>query len=276
MVPAIWNSANDTYESAQKNWKDGGCVEVICKAPKTELKMGETINISAETVHLQDKSKVNARLDAEPAGGTLSPESQAAAPGATFTFTKESEGKSYFTVKSVSKRGIGEGGITFEKELEEPSEAGAWTGTIEVHRFHYAEREKRSGANLEENGGYFETATAVKLTLTGRLDRSGDATNANIAVVTGDQTYTDYEYDRYKVDAGHCGPNAVPYKGPKETTRTSRTKAQYNKETLVYADIGNADGTITFSLPDTNGKPSILRSSIAVRRKRPRQHQRSG
>ncbi|HLM62402.1 MAG TPA: hypothetical protein VK308_16490, partial [Pyrinomonadaceae bacterium] len=203
---------------------------------------------------LQDKSKVNARLDAEPAGGTLSPESQAGAPGATFTFTKEGEGKSYFTVKTVSKRGIGEGSITFEKELEEPSEAGAWTGTIEVNRFHYIEREKRSGANLAENGGYFETATAVKLTLTGRLDRTGDATNANIAVVTGDQTHTDYEYDRYKVDEGHCGPNAVRYKGPKETTRTSRTKAQYNKETLVYADIGNADGTITFSLPDTNGK----------------------
>jgi hypothetical protein len=252
MVPAIWVQANEMYEQAQKNWKNGGCVEVICKAPKSELKIGETINISAETVHLQDKSKVNARLVAE-APGTITPESQTATPGATFTFTKEGEDDSYVSVKSISKRGIGEGGIRFEKEIEEPSEAGAWTGAIDVRRHRYEEREKRSGANLAENGGYFETLTYVKLKLTGRLDRSVDATNANIAVVTGEQTHIDHEYDKYKVDEGYCGPNAVPYKGEKEITRTSTTKARYNKETRVYLEAGGAGGSISFSLPETNG-----------------------
>jgi hypothetical protein len=242
------------YESAQENWKNGGCVEVICKAPKSEMKTGETIAVSAETVHLQDKSKVNARLNAEANPGILMPESQAGTPAGTFTFTKEGEESSYFTVKSVSKRGIGETSIKFEKELEEPSESGAWTGTIDVRRTHYEEKEKRSGANLAENGGYLETITYVKLKLTGKLDRTVEANNANIALVTGEQTRTDYEYDRYKVDEGYCGPNAVPYKGPKEITRTSTTKIEYNRETRAYTEIGGASGTITFSLPETTGK----------------------
>jgi hypothetical protein len=252
MVPAIWVQANEMYEQAQENWKNGGCVEVICKAPKSELKMGESVDISAETVHLQDKNKVNARIDAE-APGPITPESQNATPGATFTFTKENEDDSYVTVKSVSRRGIAEGSITFKKEIEEPSEAGAWTGTIDVRRHHYQEREKRSGANLAENGGYFETLTYVTLKLTGRLDRTVEATNANIARVSGTQTHIDHEYDRYKVDEGYCGPNAVPYKGEKEITRTSTTKAEYNKDTRVYMEVGGSGGTITFSLPEING-----------------------
>ena len=63
----------------------------------------------------------------------------------------------------------------------------------------------------------------------------------------------DYEYDRYKVDEGYCGPSAVPYKGPKEITRTSTTKAAYNKETRVFVEAGPAGGTMTFSLPEING-----------------------
>lgn len=252
MVPAIWVQANAMYEQAQENWKNGGCVEVICQAPKSELKMGESVNILAETVHLQDKNKVNARLDAE-APGPVTPESQTATPGANFTFTKENEDDSYVTVKSVSRRGIAEGGITFKKEIEEPAEAGAWTGKIDVRRQNYTEREKRSGANLAENGGYFETITYVTLKLTGRLDRTVEATNANIARVTGTQTYIDHEYDRYKVDEGYCGPSAVPYKGEKEITRTSTTKAEYNKDTRVYMEVGATGGTITFSLPEING-----------------------
>ena len=113
LLPAISYSAGESYETAQKNWKDDSCVEVVYRAPKTELKTGESVDVSAETVHLQDKSKVNARLDAEAIAGTVAPDSQNATPGATFTFTKEGDGNSYLTVKSVSKRGIGRGDITF-------------------------------------------------------------------------------------------------------------------------------------------------------------------
>jgi len=80
-----------------------------------------------------------------------------------------------------------------------------------------------------------------------------DATNAFIANISGRQETVDYEYDRYKIDEGYCGPNAVPYKGPKEITRTSRTTANYSKETRVFVDAGAAGGTITFSLPEISG-----------------------
>ena len=141
-----------------------------------------------------------------------------------------------------------------KKGKEEPPAAGAWTGTIRAEREQRTERDKRSGANLAENGGYLETVTNVQLQLTGRLDRTVDASNAFIANVSGRQDATDYEYDRYKIDEGYCGPNAVPYKGPKEITRTSRTTADYNKETRVYVEAGVAGGTVTFSLPEINGR----------------------
>ena len=60
------------------------------------------------------------------------------------------------------------------------------------------EREKRSGANLEENGGYAETTTNVQIRLTNRRDTSVEANNAFFGLVTGEQQTVDYEYDRYK------------------------------------------------------------------------------
>jgi hypothetical protein len=253
MVPSIWNSANEMYKSAEKNWKKNGCVEVVSKVPKTVLKPGEEIVISAETVHLQDKSKVNAEFSTEAYEGQITPESQSGNPEATFTFTQEGEGSPFVSLKSVSKRGIGEADVEFQLEKEEETtEAGAWTGTIKAQRKQREEREKRSGANLAENGGYLETTTEVQLQLTGRIDRSVDATNAHIANVSGTQETVDHEYDRYKIDEGYCGPNAVPYKGPKEITRTSTTTANYNKETRVYVEIGGSGGTLTFSLPEVN------------------------
>lgn len=253
VVPAIWVQANNMYETAQKNWKDGGCVEVICRAAKDALKPNEGIEITAETVHREDGGKVNAQLEADGGSGSITPDAQTANPSATFTFSSVGENGSAVTIKSVSKRGIGEATVSFSREIEEPTEAGAWTGKIEVRRRRYENREKRSGANLAENGGYFETITYVNLQLTGRLDRTVDATNANIARVTGTQTHIDHEYDKYKVDEGYCGPNAVPYKGEKEITRTSTTKAEYNKETRVFLEMGGTGGTISFSLPEITG-----------------------
>ncbi len=256
MVPTIWNSANEMYKTAERHWRNYGCVEVISTVPKLALEPGEEVRISTETVHLRDSSKINAQMTGEAYEGEISPEQQAAKPAAIFAFTKTGEGAGSFHVESVSKRGIGKGDVEFQlkKENEEPPAAGAWTGTISVEREQREEREKRSGANLAENGGHLETTTNVELQLTGRLDRSVDATNAYIANILGRQVAEDYEYDRYKVDEGHCGPGAVPYKGPKEITRTSRTTANYSKETRVYVDAGPAGGgTITFSLPEING-----------------------
>ena len=256
MVPSIWNSANEMYGAAQKHWRNYGCVEVVCKTAKTSLEPGEETVIETETVHLQDNSKINAELTAEAYQAQITPESQSGSPGASFTFTQEGDADASFHVESVSKRGIGRGDVEFKtkKENDEPAEAGAWTGTIKAEREQRQEREKRSGANLAENGGYLETVTNVQLDLTGRLDRSVDASNAHIASVSGDQRQTDFEYDRYKVDEGYCGPSAVPYKGPKEITRTSATTAYFSKETRVFVEIGGTSGSITFSLPEQLGR----------------------
>ena len=254
MVPAVWNSANEMYKTAEKNWKNYGCVEVVCKAAKLTLKPGEEVSVSAETVHLTEGGKVSAQLKAEAYGGQATPESQRGTPSATFTFTRDGEESASLYVESISRRGIGRGDVEFKVEKEETTEAGAWTGTITAERRRREEREKRSGSNLAENGGYMETTTSVRLRLTGRLDRTVEATNAHVALASGEQVYVDYEYDRYKVDEGYCGPNAVPYKGPKEVTRTSTTTAALDKETRVYVEVGGAGGSVTFSLPEATGR----------------------
>jgi hypothetical protein len=64
LVAGIWNHTNDMYKAARSNWRNYGCVEVVSKSPKMRLKKGERIIINAETVHKQDGSRVNARLEA--------------------------------------------------------------------------------------------------------------------------------------------------------------------------------------------------------------------
>ena len=253
MIPSIWISANDMYKSAQQNWKNGGCVEVRCKVAKTTIEPGETIDISTETVHLHDGSKVNAELEASGYEADVSPEGQSGRPGATFTYTQTGKESASFSVKSISKRGIGGGDVDFNLTVEKETASGNWSGTIKAERKVREEREKRSGANLAENGGHLTTTTNVQIQIDGRLDRTVDANNAYIANVSGTQETVDYEYDRYKIDEGYCGPSAVPYKGPKEITRTSTTTATYAKETRAYVEIGPGGGTITFSLPDIDG-----------------------
>lgn len=257
LIPALWTSANEMYKTAEKNWRNYGCVEVKCQAPKTTLKSGEEVVVSAETVHLQDGSRINAEMKAEAFGGQVTPEEWRAKPSADFTFTQESEESSILEFKSTSKRGIGKGEVEFqiEREKVEPTENAVWTGTITAEREASEKRETRSGANLAENGGYLETKTNVRLQLTGKLDRTVDATNAHLANVTGEQVQVDYEYDRYKVDEGYCGPNAAPYKGPKEITRTSKNTANYaGQETRVFLEIGSTRGSLNFSLPEITGR----------------------
>ena len=255
MVPSIWNSANEMYRSAERSWQNYGCVEVVCRAAKLKLKAGEEVAVAAETVHLHDGARVNARLNAEAYQAQAAPETQPARPSATFDVTQEGDERATFYVYSVSKRGIGRGEVEFQLEKEgEETAAGVWTGTVTAERKRREEREKRSGANLAENGGYVETSALVQLKLTGRLDRSVEATNAHLAEASGRQEQVDYEYDRYKVDEGYCGPNAVPYRGPKEITRTSTTAADIDKETRVFVEIGTTGGTLTFSLPEVSGR----------------------
>ncbi|HEX9959979.1 MAG TPA: hypothetical protein VGB00_03550, partial [Pyrinomonadaceae bacterium] len=129
LVAGVWNHTNDMYKAARSHWRNYGCVEVVPKAPKTRLKKGEQIAITAETVHKQDAGKVNARLEAGALDATVTPETQQGTPSAKFTYTHGDLEKSDFTIESFSKRGIGIGGLEFI--TEQPCN-GAVSGKIEV------------------------------------------------------------------------------------------------------------------------------------------------
>jgi hypothetical protein len=129
MIAGIWNHTNSVYKSARSFWRNYRCVSIDAKAPKTRLKKGETIAVTAESVHRQDGSKVNARLEAGALDAAVTPEVQTGTPRATYRYTNGDEKVSHYTVESFSKRGIGIGGIAFITETEC---SGGYTGKIEI------------------------------------------------------------------------------------------------------------------------------------------------
>lgn len=129
LVAGIWNYTNDMYKAARSNWRHYRCVTIDARAPKTRLKKGESVTITAETVHRLDGSKVNARLEAGALDAEITPEVELGKPRVSYRYTNGNEMTSDFTVESISKRGIGIGGITFITETEC---AGGYTGTIEI------------------------------------------------------------------------------------------------------------------------------------------------
>lgn len=129
LVAGIWNHTNDMYKAARSNWRNYGCVECVPKAPKSRLKKGERVRIEVETVHKQDSSKVNARLEAGALDAAVTPETQQGTPSARFDYAHGDLEKSDFTVESFSKRGIGIGGLEF---ITAGECAGGFSGKIEI------------------------------------------------------------------------------------------------------------------------------------------------
>ncbi|MDM7921780.1 MAG: hypothetical protein QUS14_05720, partial [Pyrinomonadaceae bacterium] len=129
LVTGLWNHTNSMYSSARSFWRRYRCVSIDVKAPKTRLKKGETVTITAETTHRQDGAKVNARLEASALDGAVTPEIQKGTPRVTYRYTNGDEKTSHYTVESFSKRGIGIGGIEFMTETEC---SGGYTGRIEI------------------------------------------------------------------------------------------------------------------------------------------------
>jgi len=253
LMGAVWNEANNSFQRARSNWRNYGCVEVVCRAPKTKLKPGEEVEVSAESTHKNDGGPVAGLLKAT-GSESVTPEEQRGAR-ASFVLTGLSEGTnpSSITVESVSKRGIGIGGLDFAPEKEEAEEtlcAAGWTGVVTAERKRREEREKRSGDNLAENGGHLETTAKVQLRLGGRRVGSSDGDGAFEGVANALQQQLDFEYDKYHVDEGYCGPAATPYKAPLEKTRTSKTAATYSGALRYVLSVGGGSGSITFSLPE--------------------------
>lgn len=253
LIGAVWNEANNSFQRARSNWRNYGCVEVVCRAPKSKLRPGEQVEVAAESVHKNDRGPVAGLLKAT-GSESVTPEEQRGAK-ASFVLTGLSEGTnpSSITVESVSKRGIGIGGLDFALEKEETEEtacAAGWTGVVTAERTRREEREKRSGDNLAENGGHLVTTAKIRLTLGGRRVASSEGPGAFTGQASVSQEQVDFEYDKYHVDEGYCGPSATPYKAPLEKTRTSKTAGSVSGELRYVLSVGATSGSISFSAPE--------------------------
>jgi hypothetical protein len=100
----------EMYQTAQRIWKDGHCVEVVLtKGPDPKgISSGQTSSFTAEVDHKPDGAQLNKPIVAgDSLNGVVKPEGKPTLPPAQFTFTAESGHPRSTTLTSTSNRGIG-------------------------------------------------------------------------------------------------------------------------------------------------------------------------
>lgn len=231
LVAGIWNHTNDMYKAARSNWRNYRCVTIDARATKTRLKKGESVAITAETVHRQDGGKVNARLEAGALDAEITPEVELGKPRVTYRYTHGEASTSDFTVESFSKRGIGIGGLRFITETEC---SGGYTGTIEITK-KKSETETKVTAKGQHISDQFYSGTD-----THKWDFDYSAT-ANI---------TDSDISRHE-----DGSVSVSLRGlvTANAARIAEEKSDWVTQTDCFPDPPKQAGKNSFSLMEERG-----------------------
>jgi hypothetical protein len=263
-VPMNLNGADSGFSLARTNWRNGFCVDVALTAPKQALNSGETIQVSAETVHKIDKTKTNARLEAT-GFAAVTPETQQAKPSAQFGLTASTDANfgGEITVKSVSKRGIGAKTLKFAKNsatnnpkppvkkppVKQPSKKcdGAWSGTIKVEKRKREEkRSPQSGRLLREIDTREETFS-IDYSLPGIADASEGFSNAFYAEARLNYQEKKYLEKNYAPGKKICGGQMMT--APETQKFESVSLGQANERMTVFITSTGEKGILSFGSP---------------------------
>lgn len=265
-LPMNLTSADNGFSLARTNWQSGFCVDVSLTAPKETLKSGETIKVSAETVHKLDNTKVNARLEAT-GFAAVAPENQKAAPSAEFDLTASTDENfgGEITVKSVSKRGIGAKTLKFGKERsmntppvkpvktppvkKTPAKKcdGAWTGKITVEKRKRAEKRRPQDGRLLREVETYEETFSIDYNVLGIADTSQGLMNGFYAEARLNYREARYTEKNYAAGKMLCGGKMIT------TPQTQKFEAvslgQANERMTVYITSTGEKGIFTFGSP---------------------------
>lgn len=260
-IPMNLNNADNGFASSRTNWRLGFCVDVSLDAPKDKLKSGEQINVSAETVHKLDKTKINARLEAT-GSESVTPENQKAETSAQFTLTAPAS--EHFggdiTVRSVSRRGIATKTLTFGKEKpdEKPKKpvknsppkkcSGAWTGKITAVVRKRTERKRPPSGRLVRDLETRDETYNIDYFVLGIQDTSGGFANAFYA--DAQINYRDLQYSEkfYADGKTSCGGKII------STTETRKeeklTTGDAKARLTVFITWTGEKGVFSFGSPE--------------------------
>ncbi|HZT57913.1 MAG TPA: hypothetical protein VFA21_04725 [Pyrinomonadaceae bacterium] len=248
-LDALMLSLNTRLES-------GECVDVECSAPKTELQPGESVEVTTVSRSKQDLSKFNAKIEA--VGEDITPPKQLGTPTAVFTFTAPSGGGGDFSVKSVSRRGIGLGWLQFAKADKEEACDGNWHGTVEIRRsFEQVMKETTKPGDVPSDlqmSGYKETVNRqtytgeVKVTVP-KLNTASVSLLAATYSASGERYYLSHNF---WMEPGDCGwYKKTTTKDDSGIEETEKTSGEGDTDVTVQFD---GDGyRIMAGIPEING-----------------------
>lgn len=255
--------------TSTSRWQNQECVDVECVAPKTSLKPGETVEVTATTISEQDGSKVNSPN--MKAGGTQSvtPEQQAGTPAAVYTLTAPKEGKATFVVTSTSRRGIGIGMLEIPvikpKKPVKPAppkpqkpKDPLWQGTVKATHTEYEVFEGIPTPRMTRDHYSKDQKWEVMLTIPGTRDLSGGIINNFHTSTEVSYEGTDYKEKAYPSSKMGCGRNGPIIMSAQTQKFTIIDKGTGKAQMLVTIAIYNGRGHISFGAPETAAQRHII------------------
>lgn len=267
----IYEQAGMYYKAAENHWRYYGCVEIALTAPKTKLLPAERIDVSAETVHKHDKSKVNAELTLKAATDSATPEKENGTPQVKFTLTAPPKGaNAMIIVESVSRRGIALEILNFEEEKPEKNPVktkktpvkkcdGAWSGKITAVKSKRTELSKPADGRLVREIENKEETFSIDYHVTGIPDTSQGFTNAFYSDAQLNYRAVSYREQTYAAGKMSCGGGGII-----STTETRKFEslmtALSSKKITVFITVGRGIGILTFDSPEINAERIITRT----------------
>jgi hypothetical protein len=267
----LYDQAYFYLKAAQKNWRYGGCVEVILTTPKTNLLPAETAEVSAETVHKFDKNKVNAELTLQTATESAMPEKYEAVTQGTFILTAPKKGdNAYIAVESVSRRGIAWEPLEFveEKVKKNPVKplkppvvkkcSGGWSGKITAVKRKVEKIVKPADGRLVREINNNEETFSIDYHVLGIQDTSKNLVNGYFSDAQMNYRSLRYNESNYDVGKMMCDKKIIM------TTETKKMEilktALSSKRITVYVSAQGEKGYLTFGSPEIQAEQIITRT----------------
>jgi len=267
----IAEQAAMALEMAQQNWRYEGCVIIKLTTPKMRLAPGEQVNVSAETHHKFDKSKVNAELVLKSASLSATPERQRGETEGIFNLTAPPKGsKASIVVESVSKRGMAFEILQFDEEkpvkkpqtpkTAPPTKAcnGGWTGKIKAVKTKRTEASKPASGRLVRSIENKEETFSIDYYVLGIPDRSQGFTNAYLSDAQMNYRSTEYRELNYAPGKMSCDKTIITTQQTQkfESLMTALSSARIT----VYITSVGEKGVLTFDSPEINAERLITRT----------------
>lgn len=257
---------NGLMRSSISRWRNQECVDVECVAPKTSLKPGEAVEVTATSVSIQDGSKINSPSMKAAGTESVTPEEQAGNPSARYTLTAPKEGKATFVVTSTSRRGIGIGVLDIPvvkpKRPAPPKprkpEAPLWQGTVKAVHTDYEVLEGLPSARMTRDHYSKEEKWEVSLTIPGTRDLSGGVINNFHTTTEVAYEGIDFKEKVYVPGKMGCGRNGPIIMSGQTQKFTIKDKGTGKAQMLVTIAIFNGRGHISFGAPESIAERHII------------------